>query len=180
MYETYLTVVGRLVTPVDKRRLPNGTTVVSFRVASNERRLDRAADAWSDGDSLFVSVTCWRQLGENVHASFVPGDPIIVRGRLHSREYDDKDGKHRSVIELEGLAVGPDLSSSTAKITRVRRDGSPAVPAANAASPADDAADDGGSDDPWKSGDDTLGEASGYGSPYAGGAGAPVEAAVGV
>ena len=42
MYETHLTVIGTLITAVNRRRLADDTTVASFRVASNERRFDRA------------------------------------------------------------------------------------------------------------------------------------------
>jgi single-strand DNA-binding protein len=157
MFETHLTVVGTLITPVNRRRLTDGTTVVSFRVASNERRFDRSSASWTDGDSLYVSVTCWRQLAENVHRTFNVGDPVIVRGRLHSRDYDDRDGKRHSVIELEGLAVGPDLTRATAEITRIRRDGSAPTDAARsvdgnteaAADTAGDSTGDVGTDDPW-------------------------------
>jgi single-strand DNA-binding protein len=159
MFETHLTIVGTLITPVNRRRLTDGTSVVSFRVASNERRFDRATASWTDGDSLYVQVSCWRQLAENVHRSFNVGDPIIVRGRLHSRSYDDRDGKRQTVIELEGLAVGPDLTRATVEITRLRRDGSAPAPGPRStdsdpdsdgvADLTGDAVSDLGTDDPW-------------------------------
>ena len=62
-----------------------------------------------------MSVTCWRQLAENVHRTFNVGDPIIVRGRLRSRTYEDKEVEPQTVTELEGLAVGPDLSRSVGR-----------------------------------------------------------------
>lgn len=120
MYETLMTVSGTLITQVNRRRMPDGTTVVSFRVASNERRYDRASESWVDGDTLYVSVTCWRKLAENVHASFAVGDPIIVYGRVYTRSYE-KDGRRLSVTELEASAVGPDLAKCTAAITRTKR-----------------------------------------------------------
>src|SRR3954453_9110558 len=126
VFGTYLTVVGTLITNVNRRRLTDGTTVANFRVASNERRFDRANGTWTDGDTLYVSVTCWRQLAENVHRTFNVGDPIIVQGRLYTRNYDDKEGRRQSVTELEGFAVGPDLTRASAVVTRLRRDGSPA------------------------------------------------------
>ena len=72
-------------------------------------------------------MTCWRQLAENVYVTFNLGDPIIVRGRLHTRSYEDKDGRRQTVIEMEALAVGPDLTRATAKVTRLRRDGNPSA-----------------------------------------------------
>jgi single-strand DNA-binding protein len=152
MFETHLTVVGTLITPVNRRWLPDGAAVANFRVASNERRYDRATETWTDGDSLYVSVTCWRQLAENVHLSFTIGDPIIVRGRLHTRTYDDKEGKRQTITELEANAVGPDLARASAKVTRLRRDGSAAAPATSPAGTTE-ASGGGRSDDPWADAD---------------------------
>lgn len=126
MYETHLTAVGTLITAVDKRRFADGTTKVHFRIACNERRFDRIQNTWTDGDTLYMSVNCWRELADNVHASFVVGDPIIVRGRLLTREWE-KEGKRNSITELEATAVGPDLSRCTTKITRTKRGGSNAL-----------------------------------------------------
>jgi single-strand DNA-binding protein len=120
MNETYTTVVGTLITQVGRRRLANGTTVVNFRVASNERRFDKATGGWRDGETLYVGVSAWRQLAENIHASFVMGDPIMVRGRLYTRSYE-KDGRRQSITELEADAVGPDLARSTAAVTRMAK-----------------------------------------------------------
>jgi single-strand DNA-binding protein len=89
-------------------------------VACTERRYDRGAESWVDAGKLYASVTCWRRLAENVHASFVTGDPIIVYGRLHTREFE-KDGQLRSVTEVEASAVGPDLTRCTAALTRTKR-----------------------------------------------------------
>ncbi len=118
MYEAYTTVTGNLIGAVTGRRLADGTSVVNFRVAGNERRRDRAG-GWRDGDRLYVSVTCWRRLADNVVASFVAGDPIIVHGRLYSRDYEE-NGVRQWVTEMEGLAVGPDLTRCTATVRRRR------------------------------------------------------------
>ena len=198
MFGTYLTVIGTLITNVNRRRLTDGTTVVNFRVASNERRFDRASGTWTDGDTLYVSVTCWRQLAENVHRTFNTGDPIIVQGRLYTRNYEDKEGRRQSVTELEGFAVGPDLTRASAVVTRLRRDGTPAVASPRASDTGAEQAqgDDEGrdrsydgeerselprsaeSDDPWQATagelDSPTGDSDGLGASR----GAPAEAAV--
>jgi hypothetical protein len=48
MYETHVTVVGNVVTPINPRRLADGTLVANFRVGSSERRYDRATGGWID------------------------------------------------------------------------------------------------------------------------------------
>ena len=71
MYETNVTVVGRLATDVDWSRFGDGPVVANFRVASTERRYDRATGGWVDGEKLFLDVRCWRRLAENAAASLV-------------------------------------------------------------------------------------------------------------
>lgn len=123
MNETLTTIVGNVISDVTPRRTANGVRVVGFRMASNERRFDKATGQWIDGDKLYVSVTCWRKLAQGVSGSLVKGDPVVVTGRLYTREYEF-EGKRRSVTELEATAVGPDLSRCTADVTRVRREAS--------------------------------------------------------
>jgi single-strand DNA-binding protein len=131
MFETQVTVVGNVATAVKGWTLANGDVVAKFRLASTERRRSPSAGGWTDGDSLFIQVTCWRQLAENVIASLGVGDPVVVRGRLHTDEFE-WEGQRRSAIRLEAHAIGPDLSRCKAAVTRVRRSGAPAGPAAGA------------------------------------------------
>ncbi|MGH3771063.1 MAG: single-stranded DNA-binding protein [Pseudonocardiaceae bacterium] len=120
MRETPVTVVGTLVSDMRPRRVgPDGALVLNFRVACNERRFDTASESWVDGESLYLSVSCWRRLAENA-ASLVKGDPVIVRGKLRTREWTTERGERRSVIELEANAVGPDLARCAATVRKQR------------------------------------------------------------
>ena len=119
MFETHLTVVGRLCSAVDERRMADGTVVANFRVASTERRRDRGG-AWVDGDNLYLDVRCKRDLAENTIASLVKGDPVVVTGRLYTRTYEH-EGQRRSVVTLEAQSVAADLAWCTAVVTRTRR-----------------------------------------------------------
>lgn len=110
MKSTSITVVGNLITPVNRRNLPSGTSVASFRIACTERRMDRATGEWADGETFYIGVTCWRELAENVAASLGVGDPIMVRGRIFTSTYDDKEGRRNTVQEIDADAVGPDLA----------------------------------------------------------------------
>jgi single-strand DNA-binding protein len=117
MFETPITVVGRLVSdPV--RRSVGAQDVAKFRLASNARR--RAEDgSWGPGDSLFVNVNCWGRLVTGVVASLKKGDAVVVTGSIHTSEYDDRDGIRRSSLELRAHAVGPDLSCYVVDLRRV-------------------------------------------------------------
>lgn len=120
MYETQVTIVGNVVNSIDKRELTNGTAVANFRVGSTERRYDKASGGWVDGERLYVDVTCWRHLAENAAASLVKCDPVVVTGRLFTRNYEH-EGQRRTSTALDAHSVAADLSRCTAVVTRTRR-----------------------------------------------------------
>ncbi|HEY7273811.1 MAG TPA: single-stranded DNA-binding protein [Actinoplanes sp.] len=123
MFETNLVIVGNVLTAPEWRRTTKGTLVTHFRVASTARRLDRETGRWVDGDSLRVRVSCWRRLAEGVGASIALGDPVVVVGRLFTRDWTDADGNPRTSYEMEALAVGHDLARGKAKFFRNRPTG---------------------------------------------------------
>jgi single-strand DNA-binding protein len=117
MFETPITVVGRIVTD-PRRRTVGDRDVVKFRMASNARR--RTGDGnWEPGDSLFVNVNCWGRLVTGVAGSLKKGDAVIVVGSVHTSEYDDREGIRRSSLEMRATAVGPDLARYIATIRKV-------------------------------------------------------------
>ena len=119
MNETTVTVVGNVASDPKARRVGDDARVVGFRIASSERRWDRAQEAWVDGDRFSAWVTCWRRLGDGVSVALVKGDPVIVHGRLSVREYE-VGGERRYSTEIVASAVGPDLARSTATVSRRR------------------------------------------------------------
>lgn len=121
MYETHTAVVGTVITNPVKRSTTAGEEVLSFRMASNARRFDQATGEWTDGGTLYLTVTCWRRLVAGVGASLMKGDPIVAYGQLRTAEYVTKDGVERSDLEMRAAAVGPDLARCVAKLERVSR-----------------------------------------------------------
>ncbi|HEX7745008.1 MAG TPA: single-stranded DNA-binding protein, partial [Micromonosporaceae bacterium] len=121
MFDTYVTIVGNVLTAPEWRRTSQSNTLVAnFKVASTARRLDRDSKRWVDGNSLRVRVNCWRRLAEGVAASVMVGDPVVVVGRMYTRDWVDGDGNHRAVYELEAVAVGHDLSRGRGRFLRNR------------------------------------------------------------
>lgn len=121
MNDTYLTVVGNLVTVPERRRVEStGATVVNFRLGSTARRFDKASGGWVDGNTFFVKVSCWRGLADNVYQSLFKGDPVVVHGRLYTREYQAEDGTRRTSYELEATAVGHNLARGASTFNRTR------------------------------------------------------------
>lgn len=115
--DTTMTITGNIVDEPRKRTTRNGHAVTNLRIASTSRRKDRDTGQWVDNATLFVTVTCWRALAENVEDSMHKGDPVIVTGRFYSREYEVGESK-RSAYELEANAIGHDLARGTAAFRR--------------------------------------------------------------
>jgi len=114
---TVMTIVGNVVDDPRMRLTKNGHAVANFRVASTARRYDREQDRFVDNGTLFVTITCWRALAENVATSLRKGQPVVVHGRYYSREYS-VDEQLRVAYELEAHAVGHDLSRGTTEYRR--------------------------------------------------------------
>lgn len=116
--ETTVTIMGNLVDDPELRFTPSGHAVAKFRIASTPRTFDKSTNEWRDGDALFLTVSAWRKLGENIAASIKRGDRAIVVGVLKQRSYEDRDGVKRTVYEIEAEDVAASLKNATAQLTK--------------------------------------------------------------
>jgi len=119
--DTQITIIGNLVDDPELRFTPSGQPVAKFRIASTPRYRDNATGEWKDGDSLFLTVSVWRQAAENVAESMTRGTRAIVQGRLRQRSYETKEGEKRTVYEIEADEVGVSLRNASAKVNRTQR-----------------------------------------------------------
>ncbi|WP_433301733.1 single-stranded DNA-binding protein [Actinoplanes sp. CA-030573] len=121
MFDTNLVVVGNVLTAPEWRRIASsGALVANFRVASTARRYDRENSRWVDGNNLRVRVVAWRKLAEGIASSITVGDPVIVQGRLYTRDWKDDNGNPRISFEMEAYAIGHDLARGRAKFFRAK------------------------------------------------------------
>jgi single-strand DNA-binding protein len=121
VFDTNLVVVGNVLVAPEWRRVPStGSLVANFRIASTARRYDRENNCWIDGNSLRVRVTAWRRLAEGVASSITVGDPVIVYGRLYTRDWKDEKGNNRISYEMEAFSIGHDLARGRAKFFRTK------------------------------------------------------------
>ncbi|MEU6987536.1 single-stranded DNA-binding protein [Streptomyces sp. NPDC046324] len=123
MNDTMVTLVGNVATSVEYRETATGG-VARFRFAVTARRWDRERGTWTDGHTSFYTVFAWRALGANLAASVSVGEPLVVHGRLRVREEegeDRQDGRRRTFVDIDALAVGHDLTRGTAAFRRVAK-----------------------------------------------------------
>ena len=144
MFETPLTVTGRIVTDPVRRRVGE-QELVKFRLASNARRRT-SEGTWEPGNSLYLTVNCWGKLAAGVIGSLAKGDAVIVVGQVYTSEYEDREGVKRSSAEVRATAVGPDLARYLARLEKINQNVQPA-PDGDAAAASPEPGGDGASPD---------------------------------
>ena len=120
MNDIITTVIGNAVTDVSLRVTSSGTSVASFRIASNSRRFDKSTNSWVEQEPSYLSVTAWSQLAENVALSVHKGQGLVVTGKLKVRQWQDAD-KSGTNVEIDATSIGHDLNRGTSEFTKVKR-----------------------------------------------------------
>ena len=119
-----ITVHGGLTDVPNLQFTQSGTPCATGTVASTERYMDRKSNEWRDGKKLYARYTAWGPLAENIAASGLEkGAQVTVTGKLHTREFEDKQGNKRSSTELELTDFAVSLKHATAQVTRSQRVG---------------------------------------------------------
>jgi single-strand DNA-binding protein len=113
-----ITVTGLIATTPRHIVTSEGLPITSFRLASSQRRFDKATLKWVDSSTNWYTVSAYKQLAINCVPSLNKGDRIIVSGRLRVRDWttDDRTGTN---VEIEAEVIGHDLFWATAVATRI-------------------------------------------------------------
>jgi len=102
------------------RFTPSGKAVANVRIVANSKRKNEKGE-WEDDKVVWLNLTAWGQLAENIAESVEKGTRILVKGRLETREYTTKDGDKRSSYDVTADEVGPSLAFATAKVSKSGR-----------------------------------------------------------
>jgi single-strand DNA-binding protein len=116
-----LTIVGNCAKDPELRYAPSGVAVAQFTVASTPREKNRETDQYEDGTTLWVRVTCFRQMAENVVESLTKGSRVVVSGRLKREVWTDKENNEREMLTILADEVGASLRFASAKINKAGR-----------------------------------------------------------
>lgn len=134
MNEPVLTAYGNITRVPELRYSPAGVAVTTFNMASTPREKNRDTDRYEDGVTLWLKVTCFRAMAENVAESLKKGSRVVVTGKLKREEWEDKEGNKRDSLVLLADEVGASLKFGTVDVKKVDR-GSENAPKAR---PAED------------------------------------------
>jgi len=89
--------VGHLGKDAETKFTPGGAAVTKFTIATGRRWKDQQSGEWKE-ETDWHNVVLWR--AENLANYLLKGKQIYVEGRLHTRSYDDKDGKKQYFTEV--------------------------------------------------------------------------------
>lgn len=115
----HLTISGFLGADPELRYTASGRAVVSVRIADTPRTRNRQSGAWEDGTTLWLRASAWGGLAEHIASSVSKGDRVTASGRLTQRDYTDRTGQQRQVIELSIDDFAVSLARATVVVRRV-------------------------------------------------------------
>jgi single-strand DNA-binding protein len=116
----YVTLVGFVAQDPTIRVTATGKQLSKVRVGTTPRYRDGETGQWRDGEASYYTVTCWSRLAAHVRGSLHKGDPVIVKGKLKTSTFEDKNGQMRTSTEITADTMGHDLSRGTANYMRVQ------------------------------------------------------------
>lgn len=96
-----ISIIGYLTADPEKRALPSGINATTFTVGVTRSRKNPDGDRESD----FFRVTTWRATADYCAAYLAKGSRVFVRGELTPRQYQGKDGRLHTSLEINAEAV---------------------------------------------------------------------------
>lgn len=124
--DTTIHVAGNATRDPELRFTQSGVAVCTLNLACNNR-IKGADGEWKDDEPVFIAVTAWRQLGENVAASVKKGDRVMVTGPLKLRKWEKEDGTKGSSLEMTADDVACSFKWATGEMQRTNRSSSGGV-----------------------------------------------------
>ena len=90
--------LGNLTRMPELRYTPSGTAVADLRLAVNRNYTTQTGE--KRDETCFLTVVVWGKQAESCREYLDKGSPILVEGRLQTRDWETKEGQKRSVTEV--------------------------------------------------------------------------------
>lgn len=107
MYLNKVFILGNLTNDPDLRQTPQGQSVCSFGVATNNFFIDK--NGTKQKKTEFHNVVLWGKQAEVAAQFLKKGSSVLIEGRLQTRVWQDKQGNQRRITEIiaERMQLGP-------------------------------------------------------------------------
>lgn len=97
--------IGNVGLDPDVRFVDQGVCVAQLRLATSERGYTLANGTEVPERTEWHNVVLWRQLAETVDKYVKKGDKLYIEGKIHTRSYEDKQGRTRYITEIWAEAM---------------------------------------------------------------------------
>lgn len=91
--------MGRLAKDPDMRRTPSGTLVARVTLATGREWKDKTTGE-KKSETEFHPIVAWGAVADTLERYCKKGKQLHIEGRLHSYNYDDKNGVRKWVTEV--------------------------------------------------------------------------------
>ena len=92
--------IGNVGVDPDVRFVDRGVCVAQLRLATTERGYTLPNGTEVPERTEWHNVVLWRQLAEVVDKYVKKGDKLYIEGKIHTRSYEDGQGRTRYVTEI--------------------------------------------------------------------------------
>lgn len=93
-----ITLVGNLGRDGELRYTPNGTPLIEFSLATNEKWTDRNGQPHEH--TQWFRCTLWGKQAESLKQYLLKGKLVFVDGKLRVRDYTTQDGEKRYSLDV--------------------------------------------------------------------------------
>lgn len=90
---------GNLTRNPELRAMQNGTSVLQFGMAVNDRVLNKQTNQWEDRPN-YVDVTMFGNRADALSKYLTKGSKVCVEGKIRWSSWNDQQGQKRSKIEV--------------------------------------------------------------------------------
>lgn len=109
---------GNLTRDAELKSIPNGSSVLEFGIAVNERRKNNHTGQWEDRPNFF-DCTMFGNRADGLAPYMTKGRKVVLEGRLQWKQWE-KDGQKRSKVniivnELEYMDRGENVQNQNQK-----------------------------------------------------------------
>lgn len=95
--------IGYLGRDPEIRYTPEGSQVATFSLATSENWTDKSGARQERTD--WHNITAWNKLADLSKRFLTKGRQVYVEGRIHYREFTDRDGNKRSKPEITASQI---------------------------------------------------------------------------
>jgi single-strand DNA-binding protein len=90
--------IGNLGKDPEVRELDSGRKAANFTLATNETY--RTKDGEKKEDTQWHNIVAWGKTADIIEKFVTKGREVILKGKLTSRSYENKDGDKRYITEV--------------------------------------------------------------------------------